>query len=65
MPLTLDSNFLPGPLGATHSPSLHELAALNQHSGWFWRTPEGLAFLRPITPGLLDDPDIGNQREED
>jgi hypothetical protein len=43
----------------------HELPAMDQQPGWFWRTPEGRVLLRSITPDLLDDPEIGNQREED
>jgi hypothetical protein len=65
MPLKIDSNYLPVTLSPTDAPSLHDLSAMDQRPGWFWRTPEGRALLRSITPSLLDDPEIGNQREED
>jgi len=37
--------------------------------GWYWRTPEGQAFIKMVTAqspvDLLDDPEIGWQREGD
>ena len=37
--------------------------------GWYWRSPEGQAFIKTVSAqspvDLLDDPQIGGQREED
>jgi hypothetical protein len=37
--------------------------------GWYWRTPEGQAFIKMISAqspaDVVDDPEIGWQREED
>ena len=45
------------------------VSASQELPGWFWRTPEGQAFIRAASirsgPDPLDDPEIGWQREED